>query len=204
MKRWIAVVCVAVLVGCARPQISVTDASPRGIGFLVKNAWLVPMQDVDERAASHCQLHGLTYRQTDAVWISSTSRRVAYACDGATPLPTPKPEVRRARVRAVRAAAAEPTAADPKVKAWTKAKAATDAWALCLRFDAERKAKATAQSPQSIAQDVVGACSGLEHAVHEPLMAVGEDSSRFQADLHAQAVQNAADTVTSVRFSGAQ
>lgn len=54
---------------------------------------------------------------------------------------------------------------------------------LCLRFDAERKAKGTIEAPRSVAREVVNACSGLEHAVHEPPEAVGEDSSRFQADL---------------------
>ena len=39
--------------------------------------------------------------------------------------------------------------------------------------------------------------------MHEPLEAAGEDSRRFQADLHAQAVQNAADTVASVRMKAA-
>jgi hypothetical protein len=167
--------------------------SPRRVGFLVQNALLVPMQDVDEQAASHCRQHGLSYRRTDAEWISPTLKRVAYECgSGDRPLAR-KPEVRHA-------AAAKPASEDPKAAAWTKARAATDAWALCLRFDAERKAKETTEASQSVAQEVVDACSGLERAVHEPLEAVGEDSGRFQADLHAQAVQNASDTVTRVRI----
>ena len=84
--------------------------------------------------------------------------------------------------------------------AWTKARAATDAWALCLRFDAERKATGTTDAPESVAQEVADACSGLERAVHQPLEAVGEDSGQFEADLHAQAVRNASDTVTNVRM----
>ena len=200
MKRWAAVACVAILAGCAGPRISVTEASPRRVGFLVRNAWLVPMRDVDEQAASHCRQHGLSSRRTDAAWIGPTLKRVMYACVWAERPLTPKLEVRRTPVHAAHSAAAKPASENPKVAAWTKAKAATDAWALCLRFDAERKAKETTEAPRSVAQEVVGACSGLEHAVHEPLEAAGEDSSRFQADLHAQAVQNAADTVTSVRM----
>jgi hypothetical protein len=200
MKRWTAVVCVVALAGCAGPRISVTDASAGRVGFLVQNAWLVPMQDVDEQAASHCGQHGLSYRRTDAVWIGPTLKRVAYECGGAERPLMRKLEVRRTPDRAALSATAKPASEDPKVAAWTKAKAAIDAWALCLRFDAERRAKETTEAPRSVAQEVVDACSGLERAVHEPLEAVGEDSSRFQADLHAQAVQNAWDTVTSVRM----
>jgi len=200
MKRWIAVVCVAALAGCAGPQISVTDASPRRVGFLVQNAWLVPMQDVDEQAASHCRQHGLSYRRTNAVWIGPTLKRIAYECGRVERPLTRKLEVRRTPVRAAPSATAKPASEDPKAAAWTKAKAATEAWALCLRFDAERRAKETTEAPRSVAQAVVDSCSGLEHAVHEPLAAVGEDSSRFQAGLHEQAVQNAWDMVTSVRM----
>ena len=193
MRRLTALVCVAALAGCAGPRISVTDASPHRVGFLVQNAWLVPMQDVDDQAATHCRQHGLPSRRTDAEWISPTLQRVAYQCGWAqSPLP-PKPQVRRP-------ATPKSASQDPKAAAWTKAKAATDAWALCLRFDAERQAKETTESPQSVAQQVVDACSALEHAVHQPLQAVGEDSPRFQADLHAQAVQNASDTVANVRI----
>jgi hypothetical protein len=189
---WIAAIWVATLAGCGGPQISVADASPGRVGFLVQKAELVPMRDVDEQAASHCRQHGLPYRRTDAEWISPTLKRVAYECGGTERSLARKPEVRRA---ATGKAASE----HPKAAAWTKAKAATNAWALCLRFDAERKAKETTEAPQLVAQDVVDACSGLERAVHEPLEVVGEDSRRFQADLHAQAVQNPSDTVTSVR-----
>jgi hypothetical protein len=195
MKRWPAVICVAALAGCAGPRISVTDASPRRVEFLVQNAWLVPTQDVDEQAASICRQHGLFNRRTNAVWIGPTLKRVAYECDGAEP-----PLTRRREVRHTPAAIVKPASEDPKVAAWTKAKAATDAWVLCLRFDAERRAKETTEAPRSVAHEVVDACSGLEHAVHEPLERVGEDSSRFEADLHGQAVQNASDTVTSVRI----
>lgn len=191
MKRWSAAVCVATLAGCAGPQISVTDASPRRIGFLVQNAWIVPMQAMNEQAASHCGQHGLSYRHTDDVWISPTLKRVAYECAGAEPLLTRRREGRHA---------ATPRRADPKVAAWTKTKAATDAWALCLRFDAERKAKETTEAPRAVAQEVVDACSGLEHAVHAPLEAVGEDSARFHADLHEQAIQDASKTVASARM----
>jgi hypothetical protein len=101
--------------------------------------------------------------------------------------------------KATRSAPATPASEDPKVVAWTKAKTATDAWGLCLRFDAERKAKETTEAPPLIAQEVVDACSGLERAVHEPLEAVGQDSTRFRAELHAQAVQSAETSVLSVR-----
>jgi hypothetical protein len=194
-RRWTIAVCIATLAGCAGPQISVTDVSPRRVGFLVQNAWRVPMQDVDEQAANHCQQQGLSYRRIEAVWISPTLRRVDYECGSAQRPSARKPEVRRA-------ATAKPASDDPKLAAWTKAKAATEAWALCLRFGAERKAKETADAPRLVAQQVVGACAGLEQAVHEPLQAVGEDSSRFQADLHEQAVQNASDRVTMVRKTG--
>ena len=200
MKRWTAVVCVATLAGCAGPLISVTDTSPRRIEFLVQDAWLVPTRDVDEQAASHCRQHGLSYRQTDAVWTGPRLKRIAYECVGAERPLTRKLEVRHKPVGATPSATAKAASEDPKALAWTKAKAATDAWALCLRFDAERKAKETTKVPQLVAQEAVDACLALEHAVHEPLEAVGEDSSRFQADLHAQAVQNALDTVTSVRM----
>ena len=198
MKRWIAVVC-ATLAGCAGPRISVTDASARRVEFLVQNAWLAPEQDTDEQAASHCRRHGLSYRQTDAVWVSPTLKRIAYECEPAERSPTRKPEVRRTPVRAAPSTAAKPASQDPNAAAWTKVKAATDAWALCLQLDAERRAKETVEAPQSVAQEVVDTCSGLEHAVHEPLEAVSEDSSRFQADLHARAVQDARNTVTNAR-----
>jgi hypothetical protein len=100
----------------------------------------------------------------------------------------------------VRSAAAKSASQDPSTAAWAKAKAATDAWALCLQFDAERKAKDTNNALQLVVQEVMEACSRLEHAVHEPLEKIGEDSDGFKADLHAQAVQNAADTVTNVRM----
>jgi hypothetical protein len=89
---------------------------------------------------------------------------------------------------------------DPKAAAWVKAKAAADAWVLCLRLDAERKAKETAETPESVVQEVVDACSGLEQAVHEPLQAVGGGSSQLQTDLHAEAVQHVSERVTSVRM----
>jgi hypothetical protein len=153
----------------------------------------MPMQDLDELAASHCQQHRLSYRRRDVGWISPTLKRADYECG--------RPEQRLTRKLEVpHSTTANPATKDPKVAAWTKAKAATDAWALCLRFDAEREAKGSTDPPQSVAQEVIGACSGLEHAVHEPLEAVGEDSTQFQADLRTQAVQNALDTVTSVRI----
>lgn len=83
--------------------------------------------------------------------------------------------------------------------AWTKARAAANTWALCLRLDAEREAKVMGEAPSSVAQTVVDACSGLEQAVHGLLKAAGEDSRQFQQDLHAQAVQTAVDTVINVR-----
>ena len=199
VKCGIAVLCFSALAGCAGPSVGVIAVSPHSIEFLVQNARLVPMQDVDEQGASHCQQHGLSYRRTDAIWVGSTSKRVAYECIQMEAQPVLKSEVRRAPVRPARPAAAKPTSADPKIVAWRKAKAATDTWALCLRFDAQRKAKETTDAPRSVAQAVVDACSGLEHAVHEPLEATDEDSKRFQADLHAQAVQNAMDIVTKVR-----
>ena len=185
-------VCAAFLTGCSGPLISVTDAAPRRVGFLVRNAWLVPMQEVDDRAASYCRQHGSSYRRVDSSWIAPTLKQVAYECDLAD---RPQP-----RKQTVRRAAAKPVADDPKAAAWIKAKAATDLWALCLRFDAERKASETTETPRSVAQEVVDACSGLEHAVHEPLEAAGEASRGFQADLHAQAVQNASDAVASARI----
>jgi hypothetical protein len=196
MKRWTAGVCVSFLAGCAGPQISVTEASARRVGFLVQNSWLVPMRDVDEQAAGYCRQHGLSYRRTEAVWIGPALKRVAYECGLAKQPLTPKLEVRRTPT-----ATANPKTAsdDPKVAAWTKAKAATDAWALCLRIDAERRAKETTEEPPVVAQEVVNACSGLERAVHELLAQVGEDSGRFQADLHVQAARNASDTVMNVR-----
>src|SRR4051794_36513064 len=148
VKCWIAVMGFSALVGCAGPSVSVTDVSPHSIEFLVQNARLVPMQDVDEQGASHCQQHGLSYRRTDIMWLSPTSKRVAYKCIQMEAQPALKPEVRRAAVRPARPAAAKPTSADPKMVAWTKAKAATDIWALCLRFDAQRKAKETTDAPQ--------------------------------------------------------
>ena len=148
MKRWAAVVYVVTLAGCAGPRISVTDASPRRVAFLVQDALLVPMQDVDEQAASHCQQHGLSYRWTDAVWISPTLKRVTYQCGRAT-----RPQTRKLQAR--RSTTAKPVAEDPKVVAWAKAKVATGAWARCLQFDAERKAKETTAAPQSVAQEVV-------------------------------------------------
>ncbi len=199
MRRWAAVMCVVILAGCADPRVSVTDASPARIEFLVRDARLSPMQDVDELAASHCRRYGLSYRRTDAVWVSAALERVAYKCEAERPL-TRKLEVRRAPAHAAHPASIKPPLEDPKVAAWTKAKEATDAWVLCLQLDAERKANETAEAPQSVAQEVVGACSALEHAVHEPLEAVGEDSSRFQTDLHAQAVQNARDAVAGARI----
>jgi hypothetical protein len=200
MKCWTAVVCVATLAGCAGPRISVTDASARRIGFLVQNAWMVPMHDVDEQAASHCGQHGLSSRQTDAAWIGPRLKRIAYECGCMERPLTRKLELRRTPVRAANSATAKRASEDPKAAAWTKARAATDIWALCLRTDAERRANDTTEASRSVAQEVVDACSGLEHAVHEPLEAVGEDSLRFRVDLHAQAVQNASDTVTSVRI----
>ena len=95
MKRWTAGVCVAFLAGCAGPQISVTEASARRVGFLVQNSWLVPMQDVDEQAAGYCRRHGLTYRRTEAVLIGPALKRVAYECGFAEQPQTPKLEVRR-------------------------------------------------------------------------------------------------------------
>lgn len=192
MKRWSVLVCTIILAGCSGPQISVTDATPRRVGFLVRNAWMVPMQDIDEQAASYCQEHGLSSRRADTVWIAATLKRVAYECDGAEQAPTRKQKGRRQAVP-------KPAAEDPKAAAWTKAKAATDVWALCLRFDAERRARESAEPPRAIAQKAVDSCAGLEHAVHEPLQAVGEDSGGFEADMHAQAVQNASDVVTSAR-----
>lgn len=193
MKTWAALVCIIAVAGCAGPKISVVDASPRRVGFLVQNARLVPMQDIDERAASHCRQHGLQFRRTNAVWIGPTLKRVAYECGPAEPALTRKPAVSGS-------SPALPASADPKVVAWTKAKAAMDAWSLCLRFDAERKANETNEPSFSIAQEVVAACSALERAVHEPLQAVGEDSGRFHSDLHEQAIQNAWNTVTSLKM----
>jgi hypothetical protein len=194
MKCWVAVICVASLAGCyAAPQISVTDASPRRVGLLVQNAWLVPMQKVDEQAASLCRQHGLSYRRIDAVWINRTLKQVVYDCAGMERLLARKPQVRRLVI-------AKSISNDPKTAAWTKARVATDAWALCLRFAAERKAKETTQAPGLVAQEVVDACSKLEHAVYEPLEAAGEISSQFQGELHAQAVQYASDAVMSVRI----
>lgn len=194
MKGWSAIVCAAILASCAGPQVSVIDASPRQIGFLVQNAWLVPMQDMNEQAASHCGRRGLSYRRKEESWISPTLKRVVYECDGVEPLLPRKLAVRHPT---------RPERADPKVAAWTKTKAATDAWALCLRIDAERKAKETTEAPGAVAQEVVDACSGLEHAVHAQLEAVGEDSAQFHADLHEQAVQDAFKTAAGVRMKTA-
>ena len=91
MKRWIAVACIAALAGCAEPRISITDASLRRFEFLVQNAWLAPLRDMDEQAASHCRQHGLSYRQTEAVWISPTLKRIAYECSGPERTPPRKP-----------------------------------------------------------------------------------------------------------------
>jgi hypothetical protein len=192
MKRWTIVVWVAALAGCAGPKVSLTDVSQRRVGFLVQDAWFIPMQDLDERAASHCGQHGLSYRRMDDVWISPTLKRVVYECSEAEGPLTRKLAVRRAAPRRA--------AMDPQVTAWTKAKAAIEAWAVCLRFDAERKANETTEAPRAVAQEVVAACAGLEHAVHAPLEAVGEDSPRFYGDLHEQAVEDASKAVTSVRM----
>jgi hypothetical protein len=196
MNCWTAGVCVAFLAGCAGPQISVTEASARRVGFLVQNAQLVPMQDVDEQAADYCRQHRLSYRRTEAVWIGPALKRVAYECGPAEQRLTPKLEVRRRPT-----ASAKPKTApdDLRVAAWAKARAATDQWALCLRINAARRANETTAEPLVLALEVVKACSGLERSVHEPLAPVGEDSARFQADLHAQAVLNASDMVRSIR-----
>ena len=161
MKRLTAMACVAVLVGCVGPQISVTDASSRQVGFLVQNAALVPMRVIDDRAASYCQQHGLAYRRTDTAWITPTLKRVAYDCDWVKPLPQRKPEVAHTPARAAQRVTAKPASADMKMAAWTKAKAATAAWALCLRYDAEQKAKATTESPRN---DRTGGCEFLLRA----------------------------------------
>ena len=50
---------------------------------------------------------------------------------------------------------------------------------------------------------VVGARSGLEDGVHEQLKTVGEASDQLEADLQAQAVQDAADTAMNVRMQAA-
>jgi hypothetical protein len=176
----------------------VTGVSPRSIEFLVQDALLVPTDDVDEQGASHCQQHGLSYRRQRVVWIGPTSKRVAYECIRAEP-PLRKLAA-RTPARPAGSMTAKLASKDPKIAAWAKAKTATDVWALCLRFDAERKAKESADAPQSIAKMVVGACSGLEEAVHAQLRTVGDASDQFEADLHAQAVQNAADTVTNIRM----
>ena len=150
------------------------------------------MPDLGEQAASHCQRHGLSYRLTDDAWIGPTLRRIIYECGKAEqPLPH--------KMTVHHAPPVKPTSEDPKAAAWTKAKTAIDVWSFCLRFDADQRAKETTEAVQSVAQKVVEACAGLEQAVHEPLKAVGEDLLRFQADLHAQAFQNAQDVVTSVR-----
>ena len=41
MKRWAVVACTVALANCAEPQISVTDASPHEVGFLVRNPGLM-------------------------------------------------------------------------------------------------------------------------------------------------------------------
>jgi hypothetical protein len=197
MNRWTAGACVAFLAGCAGPQISVTEASARRVGFLVQNARLVPLQDVDEQAADYCRQRGRASRRTEAVWVGPALKRVVYECDLADQRPTPNLEVRR-----MPTASAKPKTApddDLKVAAWAKARAATDQWALCLGIDAERRAKETTEEPLLVAREVVSACSGLERAVHGPLAPVGEASARFEADLHAQAVQKVSDAVTSIR-----
>jgi hypothetical protein len=154
------------------------------------------MQDVDEQAAGYCRQRGLSYRRTEAVSIGPALKRVAYECALAKQPLTPKLEVRRTPTATPKPKTASD---DHKVAAWTNVKAATDAWALCLQFDAERRAKETTEEPQVVAQEVVSACSGLERAVHEALVQVGEDSGQFQAELHVQAVGNASETVTSIR-----
>jgi len=199
MKRWASVVCAAALAGCAGPRVSMTEVSPRGVAFLVQNARLVPMKDVDEQGASYCQQHGLSYRREEVVWTGPATKRVAYECIRTQP-PMRK-QAARTSARPAGSGIARPASKKPKVAAWAKVKAATDVWALCLRFDAEREAKETTDVPHAIAKMVVDACSGLEHAVHEQLERVGEASDQFEADLHAQAVQNAADTVTNVRIN---
>ena len=156
MKRWLTGVCVATLAGCAEPRISVTDASPRRIEFLVQDARSVPVRDMDKQAASHCRRHGLSYRQTDAVWTSPTLKRITYECRPAKPPLKRRPEPRRMAVQAPPATAAKPVSKDPRAVAWAKVKAATDAWALCLRLDAERRAQETTEAPQSVAREAVG------------------------------------------------
>lgn len=193
MKRWTMVVWVAALGGCAGSKVSVIDVSQRGVGFLVQDAQFVSMQDLDKRAASHCQQHGLPYRRTDDLSIGRNLKRIVYECGEPQ-----QPSTRKLAVR--RSAPAKRPGMDPQVMAWMKAKAATDAWALCLRFDAERKANETTDTPREVAQEVAAACAGLEQAVHAPLEAVGEDSPRFHADLHEQAVEDASKTVANVRM----
>ncbi|HYZ24379.1 MAG TPA: hypothetical protein VE690_19685 [Rhodopila sp.] len=203
MKRWAAVVCAATLANCAAPQISVTDASPRRVEFLVQSPTLVPMQDVDEQAAAHCRQRGLWYQKADAVWVGPTAQRVTYECIGAEQSPMPPTKARPRPARAAQPAEKTPRG-DPKASAWAKARAATHSWARCLQRVATRKAKETSEALQLIAREVVDACAEQEHAVHEPLIAIGEDSSSFQADMHAQAVQNAADAVRGIRTAAGE
>ena len=178
MKRWTAMACATILAGCAGPQISLTDASPRRVAFLVHNAWLVPRQDLDAQAASYCRQHGRAFRQANARWITPATKQVTYECTGAARPPPSQPEVGLAPVRRAHHEVRQPAVRDLRAAAWAKAQAATDTWALCLRFGAERQAIDTAEAPQLAALAVVHACSELEYAVHEPQWRHCPSSSR--------------------------
>lgn len=189
------------MAGCAAPTASVTDASAQGISFLVQNVGDLPEPDVDAQAAAHCEQHGLGWRRAETVRTSPTSMRFSYDCIAAEQ-PRPKKVQVARRPQKPPAPAAKTVRHDTKSEAWAKARTAADAWAFCLRSDAERLARETREPPQKVVQTAVRACSGLERAVHDPLAAAGEDSERFQQDLHMQAEQTTAETVVNVRAEG--
>lgn len=177
------------------------DPSSDGINYLVQDSLLAPGSDLDERAASHCGQYGVPARRLGSERIAPTSFRITYEClkprpvvaREALPVP-PKPHP----------PSASPPHAAPKpnqdrAAAWARATAATVSWEFCLRFDAERLGRESADPPLTVARSVVNACSGLEQAVHDPLIAVGEDSPEFHAQLHARAIQDATETVAEVR-----
>lgn len=199
MRGWVALACLALAAGCTTPQISMTDATRQHVTFLVRNPLMTPRQAVFQQAAGYCRQLGRSYQPTKTISINTNLTEMSFDCVEAEAPSSRSAEMRRKPPRPARVAAEKPPRSDVKAAAWAQAKTAADAWALCLRFGAERKAKESADVAPLVAISVVGACVDLERAVHAPLQAIGEDSNRFQADMHEQALQSAADTITDVR-----
>lgn len=196
MKYWIALLCLAGECACAAPRISVTQSSQRSVVLLVQDAQSMPMQEVDAEASGHCRQYGRSARRAGVAWTGPNSKQISYVCDDDR---SPRKAEIKIRRPPPRRHGTIPATASVKSQAWQEAKAATEAWATCVRLEAERAAKETRVDLQPIVQAVMNACTELERAVHRPLEAVGEDSSRLRMDLHAQAVQAIMDTAVAVK-----